>query len=155
MRQYWQRRVLLLLTGLFGLLLIGESLLSSRRWINKPFPGFFVHENLTIGPYFVPGWNGFAAGLQSLDRVVSINGQELKNRGELYELVRRAPAGTAFQYRFARKSQVLDSTIASMSFRLRDWMLSFAIYMVIGLAFLVIGVAPYFYRASNPVALPL
>ena len=33
--------------------------------------------------------------------------------------------------------------------------MSFGVYIIIGLAFLVIGVAPYFYRASSPVALPL
>ncbi len=33
--------------------------------------------------------------------------------------------------------------------------MSFGVYIIIGLAFLLIGVAPYFYRASSPVALPL
>jgi hypothetical protein len=59
--QTWQRWLLLLFTGLFGLLLIGETFLSSSRWIDQPFPGFFVHENLTVGPYFVPGWSGASA----------------------------------------------------------------------------------------------
>ncbi len=35
-----------------------------------------------------------------------------------------------------------------MVFSFRDWLLSFGIYWIIGLAFLLIGVAPYFYRAS-------
>jgi len=153
--QTWQRWLLLFFTGLFGLLLIGETFLSSSRWIDQPFPGFFVHENLTVGPYFVPGWSGAAGGVQSLDRVVSVNGSQLRDRAEFYDLARKAPLGSQLRYRVIRDAQVLELTVATMTFGLRDWFLSFGIYIVIGLAFLVIGVAPYFFRASSPVALPL
>ncbi len=153
--QTWQRYLLLTLTGLFGLLLIGETFLSSSRWINQPFPGFFIHENLTVGPYFVPGWTGTTAGLQSLDRVVTAAGRPVRNRMEMYDLVRRTPIGTAIQYQVMRDSQLREYAVATMNFTFRDWLLSFGIYIAIGLAFLVIGVAPYFYRASSPVALPL
>src|SRR5258706_479205 len=101
-RQTWQRQILLLLTGLFGLLLIGESLISSAHWIGQPFPGFFVHENLTVGPYFLSGWSGPVAGIESLDRVVSVNGVTLRDRGQLYELVRRQPIGTSLDYLVCR-----------------------------------------------------
>jgi signal transduction histidine kinase len=151
----WQRFLLLFLTGLFGLLLIGESFLSSSRWINQPFPGFFIHENLTVGPYSLPGWTGASAGLKSLDRVVSVADRPLQDRAEMYELVRRAPIGTALQYQVMRDSQLREYTIATMAFTFSDWFFSFGVYIVIGFAFLVIGVAPYFYRASSPVALPL
>src|SRR5262245_13487083 len=154
-QQTWQRWLLLFLTGIFGLLLIGETFLSSSRWIDRPFPGFFVHENLTVGSYFVPGWSGAASGVQSLDRVVGVNGAELHNRGELYSLVRQAPVGSSFRYTLIRDGRALELTVATMQFALRDWFLSFGIYVVIGLAFLVIGVAPYYFRASSPVALPL
>ncbi|HEX9264842.1 MAG TPA: ATP-binding protein [Candidatus Binatia bacterium] len=153
--QTWQRWLLLLLTGVFGLLLIGESFLSSSRWINRPFPGFFIHENLTVGPYFMPGWTGAAGGLQSLDRVVRVEGRQLRDRAELYELVRRIPVGSAIRYQVIRDARVLDYTIPTMSFTFRDWLLTFGIYIFIGLAFLLIGVTPYFFRASSPVALPL
>ena len=153
--QAWQRWLLLLLTGVFGLLLIGESFLSSSRWINQPFPGFFIHENLTVGPYFMPGWTGSRGGLQSLDRVAQVDGRPLRDRAALYDAVRRAPVGSAIHYRIIRGARQFDYTIATMTFTFRDWLLSFGIYIVIGLVFLVIGVMPYFFRASSPVALPL
>ena len=153
--QTWHRYVLLALTALFGVLVIGESFLSSGRWINQPFPGFFVHENLTVGSYFVPGWTGAEAALQSLDRVVSMAGHPLQDRAALYDHVRRVPVGTPIHYRIQHGAELRDYTIATMIFSFRDWLLSFGIYLVIGLAFLLIGVAPYFYRASSPVALPL
>jgi len=151
----WQRCLLLLLTGVFGILLLGQSFLVSSHWINQPFPGFFVHENLTVGPYFLPGWTGAVAGLQSLDRVVRVDGREIATRRQMYEKVKNTSVGASVRYLVVRDARTLDITVATLNFTLRDWLLSFGIYSVIGVAFLVIGVAPYFFRASSPVALPL
>jgi signal transduction histidine kinase len=151
----WQRRLLFLFTSLFAVLLIGQNVLSVGRWLNQPFPGFFVHENMTVGPYSVPGWTGPAAGLQPLDRVLSIDGRDLRDRAELYDRVRSVPAGSSVHYRLMRNSQPLDLIISTMNFTPRDWLLSFGIYIFIGLAFLLIGVSPYLLRASSPAALPL
>ena len=92
-RQSWQRWLLLLVSGIFGALLIGESFFSSGRWIGQPFPGFFVHENLTVGPYALPGWSGAAAGVESLDHVVAVGGRPLDGRADLYASVRMVPVG--------------------------------------------------------------
>jgi len=150
-----QRRLLFFITAILALVLLGQTLVSSGRWLNQPFPGFFIYQNLTVAPYSVPGWDGMAAGLQSLDRVVSVGGSVLNGRAELYDRVRHLPAGSKINYQVMRNTQRLDLTITSKSFTVRDWLLSFGIYIVIGLAFLVIGVVPYFYRAPSPVALPL
>ncbi len=154
-KQLWQRRVLLALFGFLAAALIFSTLVSSVGWINRPFPGFFVHENLTVGPYFLPGWSGGAAGIKSLDRVLSVDGYELSSRRELYELVKGRREGTRFLYRVTRDGRVLDLQIVSMKLAFHDWFLSFGIYIVIGVAFLVIGVAPYYFRAPSPAALPL
>ena len=150
-----QRRLLFFVTAILALVLLGQSLMSSGRWLNQPFPGFFIYQNLTVAPYSAPGWGGSAAGLQSLDRVVSVGGSVLSDRAELYDRVRSLPAGSIINYQVMRDSRRLDLTIASKNFTVRDWLLSFGIYIAIGLAFLVIGVVPYFYRAPSPVALPL
>ncbi|HKY06669.1 MAG TPA: ATP-binding protein [Candidatus Binatia bacterium] len=153
--QTWQRRLLLLLSGLCVLALVGQTLLFTARWLNAPFAGFFVYENLIVGPYYAPGWSGAAAGLRSLDRLVSIDGQELRNRAQFYERIGAAAPGTIFKYGVLRNGKTIDLNIPSLEFTFRDWLLTFGMYMVIGLAFLFIGVAPYFYRASSAVALPL
>ncbi|HUR70372.1 MAG TPA: ATP-binding protein [Candidatus Limnocylindrales bacterium] len=154
-RQSWQRWLLLFLSGVFGALLIGESIVSSGRWIGQPFPGFFVHENLTVGPYALPGWSGIAAGIQSLDHVVAVAGRRLGSRIELYDSVRSAPVNTPLHYQIIRDGRQLELTVPTMIFGLRDWLLSFGVYVAIGLAFLVMGVAPYIFGAATPVALPL
>jgi signal transduction histidine kinase len=151
----WQCRLLLSFFGVCVFVLIGQSLVESGRWLNEPFPGFFVYENLTVGPYYAPGWTGAASGLRSLDRISGIDGQEIKDRLQLYDTVHKAAPGNVFRYRVIRNSRSLEMDVASMNFAFRDWLLTFGIYIVIGLAFLLIGVAPYLYRASSAVALPL
>jgi hypothetical protein len=96
-RKNWQRWWLLLPTSGFALLLLGQTFLSSGRWIDRTFPGFFVHQNLTVGPYFLPGWSGAAGGIESLDRLVSVNGVRLRSRAELYNLARSLPPGSPFR----------------------------------------------------------
>lgn len=151
-RQQWG---VLAIIGLGALLLLGSSLLASIRAINSPFPGFFLHENLTVGPYFLPSWSGQKAGLQPLDRVVAVNGAPLQRRAELYQKVQLAPAGTLFRYTVERRHEAIELAVSSMRLAFSDWFLIFGVYLVMGLAFLVIGVAPYYYRASSHAALPL
>jgi signal transduction histidine kinase len=154
-KQPWQRKLLLATMSLIAFLLVGGTLVASFQWISKPFPGFFLYENLTVGPYFLPNWSGGLAGVRALDRVVTVNGQALQRRSDLYDLVKSAPLGSIFRYRVVRDFQILEFTVPSMTLSLNDWFLSFGVYVVMGIAFLVIGVAPYYFHASSPAALPL
>ena len=154
-KQPWRRQLLLATMGLISLLLIGGTLVASSHWISRPFPGFFLHENLTVGPYFLPSWSGALAGVRALDRIVAVNGRPLRERSELYDLVKRTPAGSIFYYRAIRDSETLEFAVSSMTLSLHDWFLSFGVYVVMGMAFLIIGMAPYYFHASSPAALPL
>jgi signal transduction histidine kinase len=153
--QFWQRRALFGIFGVLAATLVFTTLTASLSWINQPFPGFFVHENLTVGPYFLPGWSGGAAGMKSLDRLVAVDGRELRSRQDFYNIVKGRLPGAQFRYRMIRDGQAVETAVSSMTLTLHDWFLSFGIYVVIGLAFLMIGVAPYYFRASSPAALPL
>jgi signal transduction histidine kinase len=154
-KQPRQRQLLLATMGFIALFLIGGTFVASFHWISRPFPGFFLHENLTVGPYFLPGWTGGVAGVRALDRVVAVDGRVLQQRGDLYDLVKRSPPGSRFLYHVIRDSQSLEFVIPSMTLSLHDWFLSFGVYVVMGMAFLIIGVAPYYFNASSPAALPL
>jgi len=151
----WRTRTLLALIAVLAIALISAGLLPTFHWIHSPFPGFFVHENLTVGPFFLPTWTGSVAGVKSLDRIVAVDGRRVSNRSEFYATVRHAAPGSTFHYEITRSGQQLDLTVRSMDFSLHDWLLTFGIYMVIGLAFLFIGAAPYYLRAASPAALPL
>jgi signal transduction histidine kinase len=153
--QGWHRRGLLVIFAVFAFLIVSGTVLSSLQWIHKPFPGFFLHENLTVGPYSLPHWSGGVSGLQSLDLIIKIDDNPVGGRAELYERVRNLPVGTALTYTIGRRSHTVELTIPNMMFTWQDWFLSFGVYVFTGLAFLLIGVAPYCFRANSPAALPL
>jgi signal transduction histidine kinase len=151
----WHRRVLLVMTALAAFATVTATLLVSVQWIQKPFPGFFLHDNLTVGPYFLPHWSGASAGLKSLDLVLSINDAEVRERSRVYQLVHESPPGTPFRYKVARGSEIFELRVPSLIFLPQDWLLSFGVYIFTGLAFFMIGIAPYYFGAASPAALPL
>ncbi len=150
-----QRRLLLTVIGVLALALVGYTAALAAKWIRQPFPGFFLYENMTVGPYSLPGWTGGTAGLQALDLVVSVDGREAADRGELYDLVRKAPPGTKHQYGIIRDGQRQLLSISSMNLSFHQWFLSFGLFLVVGVAFLIIGAIPYRSCASSPATLPL
>lgn len=151
----WQSRLLILCFGLGALAFVTQTVVATARWLNEPFPGFFVYENLTVGPYHASGWTGAAAGLRPLDLIVGVDQRALRDRAELYQIVRAMPQGRIFTYRARRAGTEFDVQVRSMNFAARDWLYAFGVYSMIGVAFLFIGVTPYFQRASSAVALPL
>ena len=153
--QAWHRRGLLVIFAAFAFVIVCGTVLSSVQWISKPFPGFFVHENLTVGPYSLPHWSGGVAGLQSLDLIIKVDGRPVSGRAEFYERLRSLPVGTHLTYTIGRRSNIVELTIPSMMLTWQDWFLSFGVYVFTGLAFFAIGVAPYCFRANSPAALPL
>ncbi|MGE5301946.1 MAG: ATP-binding protein [Alphaproteobacteria bacterium] len=153
--QLGQRRLLLTVIGILALALVSYTFASAAKWIHSPFPGFFLYDNLTVGPYSLPGWTGGAAGLKPLDQILTVDGRALRHRTELYDLVKRRSIGTDFHYRAIRAGRPVELTISSMELSFHQWFLSFGLFLVVGVAFLIIGAAPYYSYASSPAALPL
>ena len=153
--QTWHRRGLLIAVGCIAFVIIGSSLFSSYQWMNKPFPGFFLYGNLAVAPDFLPHWSGRRGGLRFLDRVVAFQGDSITHPEEIYDLVQRNPAGSKFQYTVKRNGTAFQVIIPSMKFSFYDWLLSFGIYLITGLGFLSIGVAPFYFRSSSEATVPL
>lgn len=154
-RQPWRRRGLLVVIGLCASVIISGTLISSSQWIQQPFPGFFLHENMSVGPYFLPPWTGRSNGVNSFDHIVGIDGQPVSSRERVYNLVKGSPPGSSFRYEVIRDSRTIEVTVPSMVLSLQDWFLCFGVFVLVGIAFLIIGAAPYYYHASSPGVLPL
>ena len=149
------RKRWLAVVALVALLGVTGALVSSLRWVDRSFPGFFVYGNLIVAPYFLPQWTGSREGLKFLDRILTVQGRTLDGPSALYDLVHAAPVGTKFQYTIEKGSQIVQITIPSMRFSFQDWLLSFGTYLLAGLGFLVIGFTPFYMRASSQAAPPL
>jgi len=151
----WQRRLLMVGVTALALLVIGGNIILSSHWINKPFPGFFLYSNLVLSPDFLPGWSGRQTGLRFMDRVVSVDSKQVSRPSEIYELVQSHSPGTRFRYTVERDGSHLTLAIPSMKFSFQDWLLTYGIYLLIGLSFLAIGFTPFYFRTPTASAVPL
>jgi len=145
----WQRRLLVVVVAALALVVIGRNIILSSHWINKPFPGFFLYSNLTLSPDFLPSWSGRQTGLRFMDRVVAVDSKQVSRPGEIYELVRSHSPGTLFRYTVERGGSHLTLAIPSMKFSFQDWLLTYGIYLLIGLSFLAIGFTPFYLRTPS------
>ncbi len=150
--QRWHTRALFLTAGLLAAILVAGTLFLSFRSMNRPFPGFFLQANLTVGPIFVPEWSGSQAGLRFLDRVVGFQSEPLRDPRQIYEVVRSHPANTPFTYIVDKDGVRRTVSVPSMIFTFRDWVLSYGIYLLVGVGFLAIGFAPYYVGSPSPSA---
>ncbi len=153
--QTWQRKALLAAVGLLALVVIISSLNTSFQWINRPFPGFFLYGNMVVGPDFLPQWSGGKEGLRFLDHIVAVGGRPVTSRREIYQLVQSSTPNAPFHYTIERAGKSLSITVPSMTFTFFDWFLTYGIYLLVGLSFLIIGIAPIYLRSSLPSASPL
>ncbi|MEE9144345.1 MAG: hypothetical protein V3U06_06195, partial [Candidatus Binatia bacterium] len=151
----WQRRLLVVIVAALALVVIGRNIILSSHWINKPFPGFFLYSNLTLSPDFLPSWSGRQTGLRFMDRVVAVDSKQVSRPGEIYELVRSHTPGTLFRYTVERGGSHLTLAIPSMKFSFQDWLLTYGIYLLIGMSFLAIGFTPFYLRTPSVSAAPL
>lgn len=153
--QPWYRAVPLATVGFLAVLVVSGTLVSSFQWIGRPFPGFFLYGNLTVGPDFLPQWSGKKGGLKFLDQVVAVEGQRVTHPKDVYGLVGRYPPGSQFQYTVEKEGKPFQVIIPSMKFSFHDWLLSFGVYLLTGLGFLAIGFTPFYLRSTSPSAVPL
>lgn len=151
----WQRRGLLAVMGFLAFLVVAGTLVSSFRWVDRPFPGFFLYGNLAVAPDFLPEWSGHRGGIRFLDRVVAVQGEAITRSRALYDIVRSAPVGSPFRYVVERGGTQFEMTIPSMRFSFHDWLLSYGIYLLAGVGFLAIGLTPFYFRSTSAAAVPL
>lgn len=151
----WQRRGILAAVGVLAFFVVGHTLLSSSKWINRPFPGFFLYGNLTVTPDFLPQWSGERAGLRFLDHIVAVEGKTVRKPGAVYDLVHRHPAGTPFRYTVEKGGTLYEIVVPSMNLSFNDWLLSFGVYLLIGIGFLAIGFTSFHLRSTSPAAAAL
>ncbi len=151
----WQRRLSVIVVVAIALLVIGGNIISSSHWINKPFPGFFLYSNLVLSPDFLPAWSGRQTGLRFMDRVVAMDGKKVTRPSQIYELVQGHSPGKPFRYSVQRGGKNFTLAIPSMKFSFQDWLLTYGIYLLIGLSFLAIGFTPFYLRTPSASAAPL
>ncbi len=82
----WSFRLAAGLAALIVLICTFNSLL----WINRPFPGFFLGQNLFVPAVGDIDWTGYEAGVPYQSRLLTVDGEPVTSADEVYRAIRTA-----------------------------------------------------------------
>lgn len=129
--------------------------ITSARWINEPFPGFFIMANRVIASINLPHWPVAAHSQLYQHVVIAVNNQPVTSSREVYAAVRRLPSGSFITYTLEKEGRSSFVTLPSATFTLQDYCLLFGVYLLNGLALVLIGVIVWLLAPGNPASLAL
>jgi signal transduction histidine kinase len=149
LQQFWRRKsALLIVAGIIVLAAITGS--TSARWIGKTFPGFFVLENSVVASVSLPHWSVAAPRRLYQHAVIAVNNQPVTTAAEIYQAVQQLPSGSAITYTLSKDGTVVQATLRSQTFTLKDYVLLFGAYLLTGLVVAGIGVGVWFLKPRAP-----
>jgi len=119
------------------------SLVSAIRFINKGFPGFFVYPFPNVGSYGSRDWPGYAAGLKFMDRIVSMDGEPVRNGRQVVNWTIQKSNGTPVHYVIESKGTTREVTIPVHTFGIKDFLILFVVPFIFGLAVYTLGFIVY------------
>jgi signal transduction histidine kinase len=127
---------------LLALLITGLALtagVTSTRWINTVFPGFFVLANNVVASVSLPQWSISSQRHLYQHAIVAVDGSPVGNSQDLYAAVARLPEQTLHTYTTEKDGIISSATLPSQRFKFQDYFLLFGAYFFTGLAITAIG----------------
>jgi signal transduction histidine kinase len=146
----WSFRLAAALAALIVLICTFNSLL----WINRPFPGFFLEENLFVPAVGNIDWTGYEAGVPHQSRLLTVDGERYASASEVYRAIRKLPIGTPVTYTFALADAASPVTlrVKTMRLELSDYLWTFGTYILIGSMLILLGFVVVLIRPDRPAA---
>ena len=120
------------------------STIYALQWKDRTFPGFLVYNPVIVSDVALPHWaqhQGY--GIQSYDKILSVDGYKVPTSLDLYDYVSSKPAGTYFTYEILRNGNITNVKVPSLVYTSRDLVNIFGVEMFVGLVFLIIGTIVY------------
>ena len=127
---------------------------NSVRWIDRPFPGFLLWENLLVPAVSDTDWTGHEAGVPYLSRLQTMNGHPVASAAEVYRFAAHEPEGTPVRYTFVRAhdDRPIELTVPTMRLLVSDYFWTFGNYLLTGAALVFLGFVVYLMRPDSPAA---
>jgi two-component system, NtrC family, sensor histidine kinase HydH len=125
---------------------------NSLRWVNRPFPGFFLWENLFVPAVGDTDWSGYTAGVPLASRLVAVNDQVVRSADEVYRTVGDLPLGTPVLYAFEVAPGTPPFTVAvpTMRLSLPEYLWTLGTYLAVGGLLILLGLIVYALRPDAP-----
>lgn len=146
-------RLVWLFFGIAALLVV-VCTANSLRWLNRPFPGFFLWENMFVPTIGDTDWTGYEAGVPVAARLLAVNGEAVTSASEVYKLAADVPLGTRIAYTFSTEAggPPLVLAIPTMRLSIAEYLWTLGNYLGLGILLLLPGVIVYILRPDAPAA---
>src|SRR4029453_337712 len=107
---------------------------NSLLWINRPFPGFFLWQNLFVPPVGGPAWPGDDAGVPYESRLTSVDDEPAESADDVYRGIRHEGPEEDITYTFAAPDTgaQVELVIPTMRLGVDSYLWSLGSYVVIG-----------------------
>jgi signal transduction histidine kinase len=135
-------------------LIVFTCTFNSLLWTNRPFPGFFLWDNLFVPTFGDIDWTGYQAGLPHPSRLLAVDGDPAESAEEVYRAVRKVPVGTIITYTFLGEDLVSTLTldIPTMRLTVAEYLWTFGTYILTGTLLILLGFIVYVIKPDAPAA---
>lgn len=118
-----------------------NALINSTKFVNRPFPGFLLLNNMMISQVSLEHWTiNSNEDVNSYDKVLAVNGRDVQKATELYDVVANSPEGTSFTYKLENNNEIYSENVPSVIFKTGDYIEVFFIQFIVGLIILLTGI---------------
>ncbi len=126
---------------------------NSIRWINRPFPGFLLWENLFVPAVGDTDWPSYVSDVPFQSRLIAVDGEPVHAAYQVYRHARKVPVGTNIRYTFALPDgSTVNRTVPTMRFTPPEYLWTLGSYILIGALLTLLGFAVYLIRPDAPAA---
>jgi class 3 adenylate cyclase len=146
------RNIIVLVLATIYILVCALSLITTRNWINKPFPGFLVLKNNIVPIIWLPDWEGFKRGIKYGDLVVAVNGNPVRSSDELDSYVLKSKIGDSLSFTVTRGikgKQQPPINIPVSIFTLKDYLLISFVPMSFGILWYSFGLIVFYLKPNS------
>jgi signal transduction histidine kinase len=122
---------------------------SSVLSIGKPFPGFFVWENLFVPAIGASTWSGVRAGLPYHSWLVSADGRPLAVAADLEAVLRERKVGDVVRYEVDKGGERLSVQVPVEVFTFRHYVESTGVFLFDAVALMTLAVVMLYLKPTG------
>jgi len=148
-----RRQAVVLLAALFAIYCAAQ-LIDGIGWINRVYPGFFVHANLMVAGNTGRDLGESGTGLGPSIRVLAVNDIPVSDGAEFNDLLQGMSVGQSVSCLVQDGGRTVEKTVRTRIFSARDFVLLAGTLYVTGLVYLALGLGIVLSRPSTRQSIP-
>jgi sigma-B regulation protein RsbU (phosphoserine phosphatase) len=125
-----------------------SSFVGALSWLNKPFPGFLLYKEASVGSFKSSEWPGIKAGLKFHERIAAVDGKPVLEGQDVFDTVRQRAPGTPVRYLVKSKEGTREVAVPVQVFTVKDFLLVFFVVFLGGSIIYAFGISVYLLKPN-------